>query len=385
MAEVVQVMRVRAELTPEEKERAMIDRKRAADEARRQRILDVRTRTMGIDTEYLKAQIAEKQRIAAAEKEREQVLDQRMLDNAENVEKITREIERIKKQEEYKVKQFQMTNQVKTSRREYDLSDPDRLKKQELPFDNLEKLGPSSFQIFDGTDMNAAERKSREAEQLRSWYQAGSDQKQAARQASKEEDTNYMSLQKSIDDRLQEVHSAVETMRTQQKVDTLTENKNLAQARAKYLEEQKALEVQTNLKEIETQLNSPFLSEDKRTTVNAYDPRRPVPYHFKGYSVDAKQQILDTQVLQAEEQNNVKEAIKQNEQDWAAYMENQRTTGLKIEREVQRIKQQQRVDLREELRRQAQQQKTATSEANKTFTSNSIDSSFFDQFGNSAR
>ena len=64
------------------KEAQIIDRRRALEAARVERIFDVKNRTIGIDKEALEAQIVSKKAVAELERERERTLDQAMIATA---------------------------------------------------------------------------------------------------------------------------------------------------------------------------------------------------------------------------------------------------------------------------------------------------------------
>ena len=53
--------------------------------------------------------------------------------------------------------------------------------------------------------------------------------------------------------------------------------------------------------EVVQALTSPFLTEDRNTTLRADNPNRHVPYHFKGLSKEQRQAILEEQLRQVEE------------------------------------------------------------------------------------
>ncbi len=69
--------------------------------------------------------------------------------------------------------EFRATQQFAATRREFDLNDPEALKKATLTRQGDEdpRLGPSSLQVFQGEDLAAKERKRLQAEQQRQWLQ----------------------------------------------------------------------------------------------------------------------------------------------------------------------------------------------------------------------
>eukprot|EP01051_Picozoa_sp_SAG22_P022785 SAG22_NODE_5602_length_986_cov_1.068771_1_plen_253_part_01 len=117
----------------EVKEAQIIERRRALEAARQERIFDVKNRTIGIDTAALEAQIAAKKQVAALEAERERALDAAMIATAQQADILQQEVDRMKSGQMKDLAAYRSANQQKTGRREYDLSDPDALKKDTIP------------------------------------------------------------------------------------------------------------------------------------------------------------------------------------------------------------------------------------------------------------
>lgn len=117
----------------EVKEAAVIERRRDLERARADRIFDVKNRTIGIDTAALEAQIAAKKRVEELESERERTLDAAMIATAKQADILQQEVDRMKAVQLRDIAEYRSRNQAKTTRREYDLSDPDALKKDEIP------------------------------------------------------------------------------------------------------------------------------------------------------------------------------------------------------------------------------------------------------------
>jgi hypothetical protein len=67
--------------------------------------------------------------------------------------------------------EFRALHQQPDARREWDLQDPDYLKKDKPArvFDDDPRCGPASLQKFDGEDLNSQARRKYQQEQLREW------------------------------------------------------------------------------------------------------------------------------------------------------------------------------------------------------------------------
>eukprot|EP01052_Picozoa_sp_SAG31_P006962 SAG31_NODE_326_length_17664_cov_10.038543_21_plen_194_part_00 len=127
------VMVATHDIPREVKEAAVIERRRELEKARAERIFDVKNRTIGIDTAALEAQIAAKKRVEELEKERERTLDAAMIATAQQADILQQEVDRMKAAQLRDLTEYRARNQAKTNRREYDLSDPDALKNEEIP------------------------------------------------------------------------------------------------------------------------------------------------------------------------------------------------------------------------------------------------------------
>ena len=93
----------------------------------------MKQRTIGVDTEALQAQIDAKQAAAAAERERELALDNAMIATARQADVLQQEVDRIERQQELEIMEYRAKHQAKEQRREWDLNDPDEVKKDTIP------------------------------------------------------------------------------------------------------------------------------------------------------------------------------------------------------------------------------------------------------------
>lgn len=190
------------------KEEAKIARKRELFEQRRQRILNAKTRIMGLDVQTLDQQVLEKQRLKAQEKETEKF--ERMLlvylsfrfsyvligIQAMEIERILAEAD----EEERQMKAFQMT-QIKQSW-EDTLSQQkaqDKVLDDRIDFD-YDGCGPAAALRFAGEDTYRSERTRAQKEQMRRWVQEQLAEKAQLRHLQKQEDMTYAEMIKAIDE-----------------------------------------------------------------------------------------------------------------------------------------------------------------------------------------
>jgi len=369
---------------PDVKEAQAVLRRREAEQARHDRIFDVKQRTIGIDTEALQAQIDSKKAAAAAERERELALDNAMIATARQADVLQQEVDRIKRQQQLEIMEYRAKHQPKEQRREWDLNDPDEIKKDTIPTADPSKLGLSSAQLFPGMDQTNDERKEMQAQQQREWIASQVAQKQAVAQAEADEDTQYYQSQMEIQSELNQLISMHENTKQQFVLAAAAENKALADKRKAAIEAEKTAEAEANQADINAALTSAFLNEDPATTVSAANPNRPVPYHYKGLPPEYRQYVLDTQMQQAQVAHQQKAAQRQDSDAWDNFMLSQNTEATKMELAIEREKVRQRKELKEYHLKQAAEISAREAQKEKTLRS-MPEESFFMQFGTSSR
>mmetsp|Transcript_45606 Transcript_45606/g.130121 ORF Transcript_45606/g.130121 Transcript_45606/m.130121 type:complete len:390 (+) Transcript_45606:79-1248(+) len=170
-----------------------IVRKRQEEMQRRTKLLDPRKRTMGADHAALDAQIMEKRAAAEAEvlEEREHAQGQLMQDH------VLQTLEGVKQaamRERHKAAvDYSLANLTRERRREYELSDPSQLKKTgPIDIDDQERIGPSSFQRFQGEGaVDQKGHKKKVQGQVRDALLQQMQEKQARERAEREADRQY--------------------------------------------------------------------------------------------------------------------------------------------------------------------------------------------------
>ncbi|XP_063998905.1 RIB43A-like with coiled-coils protein 2 isoform X2 [Pogoniulus pusillus] len=152
-------------------EAAARERRRQRELQRQSRIFNARLRTIGVDKDALDRQVKEKKVEAAAEKARNEELanESKQLDKLMCLleEQQKKEIRNINKA----VSEFQKSFQKPETRREFDLSDPQALRKDRPArlSDSDPRCTVSGLQKFMGEDLNYEQRVKFQKEQLREW------------------------------------------------------------------------------------------------------------------------------------------------------------------------------------------------------------------------
>jgi len=371
----------RRDLPREMKERAVINNRREVEKARRARILNVKNRTIGLDVPALNAQVKTKADMHTLEKRRQDALDQAMIASTQQADILQLEVNRIKASQERELREYRAKFQGRQSRREYDLSDPNTVRNDTNPIEHPEKLGLGSAQLFTGMDMTAEERKLVQAEQMRAWCAEHIEAKEAAEARERDATLKYEHAQNHIAASLDGIISMHNSSKKNVVLSTAAENKALADAKREHTEREKAATEAQNVAEINTAMDSAFLTEDPATTVSAINPNRPVPYHFKGLPVEYKQHILDVQMHQARDQQESKMADKANDAAWEQYTLSANREAVLMERHIERQRSQQRRELAETHRSQAAERRSRRPPSARADPA----PEFFAQFGTSSR
>lgn len=169
---------------------AKIMRKRQDEMARRSHLLNPRYNKMhGADLKAVSGQISEKQIIAAAAVEAE--ADEAKLQQAQ--EHVLNSIEEAKssfrREKQVQTTQYSLQHLSKESRREYDLSDPNRVRNGLLPKDGVgsdgRALGAASMTSFQG-DLDVKEIKKQQRAMQKEWLAQQVEEKQLRAEAERE-------------------------------------------------------------------------------------------------------------------------------------------------------------------------------------------------------
>merc|ERR1740138_787230 len=338
-------------------ERAIATR-RAMEADRLKRIKDPKSRVMGIDTEALAAGVAEKQASAAAEKALRMEYDHQRLQQDAQLAYLEQERLRAERKKAQFVDQFRATEQGKEKSREYDLNDP-LSKYKDLPGrvgDEDPRLSVSGMQQFHGEDLSYAQR-----------------------------DIAYAQRALDIDNMKLDLEATSRMARTSANV--AVAEYQLAQAAAKREREAAAQksELQDNIEEIQANLAGDMLTENPSVGLSFIAPNRVRPDHYKGMSPMEQATIVAAQEAQRLQNRAMAAANKAEDRYNDAAMEGTRRAGAYQDAQVAAMRADMRKQLMEDNLQMAKQQYATKSFLTEKVFKNSIDASFFDQFGTSSR
>ncbi|KAL9647488.1 hypothetical protein ABK040_006848 [Willaertia magna] len=368
------------------KEKLAVDRRRYLEEERKKRIFDPKVRTMGIDKDGIERQIEEKQILKQMEEEREQFYDQYTLTNTKLANFYEKQQNQAKRRVQEGVNDFRLNNQKFETRREFDLNDPESLKKDRPARlgDYDPRLTISGGQIMHGEDLGYSDRVKAQKEQLKNWIEEQTLEKKLKQEKEELEKLLEEAKQFEIQQITFELQKKETQLRAQQ--ERMRKEYNIEQAiekkeRERFMKEKEEI---AKLEEIQNTLNDDFLNETFETTFNVTNPTRFKPDHFKSLRQDQYEEIERTRQMQLEESKAKKELEKTENQYWDTQRLLNSKLTLKAQREQERMKRQQARELFELHKQQAVEKEQKQKNINRAYE-NQVTEDFFNQFNTTSR
>lgn len=263
-----------------EREEARMQAMRMRNEARRQRCMNARQRTIGVDVAALEAQVKEKADMKAQEK----------ADGSEGLaqmEYINALIEQREMEERaLKKKEMEALKAVWAEQQTYPKNQPSKKTDPWVP----EECGLSALQSFAGEDTSSASRMRLQQQQMRSWSAQQHAEKEAKEAEEKEEMRRYAAYMNMVADSRAELE-AEEAKQVKEACKMLKDNNlSLAADQASLKASMRSEEAAADKEEIEFMLQHPLLCENTEDMVGEDGHLR--RDRFKGYSKDQILQIF---------------------------------------------------------------------------------------------
>ncbi|NXG21325.1 RIBC2 protein, partial [Grallaria varia] len=329
----------------EQREAAAVQRRREQELLRRGRIFNARLRTIGIDKDALDVQVKERKIQEAIEKAR----DEKFANDMKRNDRLMCLLEERQKSEikdmNKSLREFQK-NQTPETRREFDLNDPEALKKDRPArvSDTDPRCTVSGMQKFAGEDLNYEQRMKFQKEQLREWSLQQQKDWKTALAGQKLADDLYDKYRIEIDQKIMEEQRKEEESR--RAVCTATKDFNRIQAAelAHKKELDKSQTLRENMDEITSLLQGDFLSENPDQALSPLGNRVLVD-RWKGMSQDQLMAIRHCQKEQVLENLRMKEQERQRDAEWDRQRLQAARVQLLLEREQQRRHRERRRDL----------------------------------------
>ncbi|KAM8974529.1 RIB43A-like with coiled-coils protein 2 [Pelodytes ibericus] len=377
----------RPELPRDLHEVARLDCRRNAERQRQETVLNARTRSIGVDKQALDVQVHGKKIQKEIENKIQEQYDAQMIQH----DKIACLLDERQKDDikilNKAIDEFRLCFQKKEDRKEYDLYDPQALKK-DLPsrlYDEDPRCSVSGAQVLMGEDLHLLNRKKDQQEQFREWSLQQQEERARALEDKKVADDLYDRMRTELDQKAMELQRMEDNAK--KAVCSFTKDFNKAQAEefTKRKELERNLEEHYNAVEICNLIEGDLLSENPSQACSAFGPHRIVPDRWKGMSSEQREEIINIQQEQIQERMRLKEEERQR----AAESDRQRVQAARAMLLLER--QQKRQD--RELRKAQDHINLQLAQAHKAqkiyyekevFTNNPTDL-YFEQFNTTSR
>ncbi|XP_065361192.1 RIB43A-like with coiled-coils protein 2 [Calliphora vicina] len=368
-------------------EAAKLEKRKQYEEERKKRIFNAKQRLYGLDLDTLERQIADKSKQQQIETEYERRYEQQ----ADMMQKVVHnkelELEKRKRVVESDINFYRCRFQRKEQRREFDLNDPDSIKKSQpvrLADDDF-SLGISSAQIFNGEDLGQRERQQKQREQQRAWLDQQILERKRAEESRLQADKVLQESIQSRDKRLEDMANSERKVR-HQIVDSIRQY-NCQMAKQKHQESlrKKQEKTEDDMAEIYNMLTSDILTENPDVAQSKTNPNKKIAFMYRGmtpeelemFRKDQQQQMIDRKKQKTEQQLMDKQ--------WEQYALNMdRELQLK-DMEMQRKKQSEFEKVLEINDKLAKEQKHQKDLCNRVLNKNAVSKEFYNQFNRSSR
>lgn len=369
------------------KEKAAIERRRRAEKERQGRIFNARQRQIGVDKEALDQQIQDRQWIENLEDKRAAAFAKDAIRNDTIAQLLQRRQEYDERENNRAMNEFRALHQQPSAQREWDLNDPDYLKK-DMPArvsDDDPRCGLASLQKFQGEDLNSRARAKYQQEQLREWSRLQQEDQQRARQYQQAADQLFYTKQIELDQRAIELQRAEEQCRR----DINKSVRNYNDALFHETEERRSLkkrqEDYDNYAEMANMISSDLLSENPDQAISQFGPHRVVPDRWKGMNQDQLRRIREQQQNQLEEKKRRDEEEQQREAEWNQRRIAEAKAGMIVEKQIEREKRALYHDLSHDNQRLSNEQRNLKAYLDRVVYTNQPTAAYFTQFNTSSR
>ncbi|XP_042323442.1 RIB43A-like with coiled-coils protein 2 isoform X2 [Sceloporus undulatus] len=368
-------------------EASRLQRRRHEELRRQSRLFDARARTIGIDKEALDTQIKDRKIQEATQKARDEAIASEMKQNDKILCMLD---ERQKKDTQVLNKalnEFRQNYQRQETRREFDLSDPQGLKK-DTPArlaDSDPRCTISGLQKFMGEDLNSQNRWKFQQEQTREWLLEQHKDWQNALADKKHADDLDDKHRIEHDQKVMNLQRIEEETRRAICVATNEFNKALAaESKEKRLLE-KQHEKEANVAEISNLLKGDLLSENPQQAVSSFGAHRVIPDRWKGMNQDQLKEIHDIQMQQVLEKLRLDEEERQRNAEWDRKRIQTARAEILCERQQQRQNRALRRELDNANAQLSQEQKARQTYLDEEVYTNFPSGQYYTQFNTTSR
>lgn len=369
------------------KEAAAIERRRNQEEQRKSRIFNAKTRLIGIDMQSLEQQVMDRKQMEERERKRDEAFAADAVRNDKIAQLLERRQEHDMQELDKALNEFRELHQQPNSRREWDLYDPDALKKDKPArvSDDDPRLGISGLQKFEGEDLNNKARRKFQNEQTQQWAEAQMKERRQAEENQRKADQLYELKMKELDQRACELQKAEDDCRRAINNATRDYNEALARENSAKRDLQKRQELDDNCTEIANHIYGDTLTENPAVAQSAFGPHRVITDRWKGMSPEQIADIKRTQELQRKEKQRLEDEKKRRDEEWDKQRLAHARAAALIEREHERRNQELQKQLAEENRRLSAEQRGHQDYLTKEVYTNEPNAAYFMQWNTTTR
>ncbi|NXR99658.1 RIBC2 protein, partial [Oxylabes madagascariensis] len=331
----------------EQEEAVALELRRRRELLRRDRIFNPRIRTIGIDKDALDAQVKERKMQEAAEKAQHERFAHDMKKNDKLMclleERQKNEIKDMNKA----LNEFQKNFQKPETRREFDLNDPQALKKDRPArvSDDDPRCTISGMQKFMGEDLNYEQRMKFQKEQLREWFLQQQKDLKNALADQKLADDLYDKFRIELDRKIMEEQRKEEESRRNVCTATKTFNRIQAAEQDHKNELEKAQKIKDDMDEITCLLRGDFLSENPDQAIGPWSKHPVLVDRWKGMNQKQLMAIRQFQKEQVLDKQRMRELERRRDAEW----DRQRLQAARLQLLWERHQQRQNRVLRQDL------------------------------------
>ncbi|GCB62319.1 RIB43A-like with coiled-coils protein 2 [Scyliorhinus torazame] len=329
------------------KEAAITAGRRDLELQRQNRVFNAKHRIIGIDKQALDGQINDRKIQEETEARKKLAYANDLIRHDQTMCLLDERHKRDMKNLNKAVAEFHLCYQKPETRREFDLNDPQALKK-DTPArisDTDPRSTVSSIQKFSGEDLQCQERIKRQQEQIREWLLAQQKDLKNASEDQKFANRLYDTYRITQDQRACALQQMEEDMRRAVTVATKDFNRAQATESATRRKLEKQQEQEDNLIEIENQLHSDFLTENPNQALSAFGPSRVIVHRWKGITPEKANEATRKLKQQMQEKKRLEEEERQRNSEWERLRANDARAALLLERQQRRINRQLRKEM----------------------------------------
>ncbi|XP_065598479.1 RIB43A-like with coiled-coils protein 2 [Cyrtonyx montezumae] len=369
------------------REAAALEWRRQRELQRQSRIFNARQRTIGVDIDALNAQVKDRKIQEATEKARNEEFANEMKRN-------DKMMCLLEEQQKYNIRSmnkaisdFQKNFQKPETRREFDLSDPQALKK-DIPArlsDNDPRCTVSGLQKFMGEDLNYAQRMKFQKEQFREWSLEQQRESKNALADQKFLDDLHDKNTLELDQKIMKQQRIEEESRRAVCAATKDFNRSQAAELAERKKLAKCQKMKEDMDEISSLLQGNLLSENPEQAISSFGTHRVITDRWKGMSQDQLMAIRSFQQQQVLEKLRLKEEERQRDAEWDRQSMQAARAQLLLERHQERQNRECRQALDTINAQLSQEQKSKNIYLKEEEYSNCPTSQFYAQFNTTSR